>query len=112
MKNETIRTIYDILTGTNTNETDKLAVIRELEDSFAREAEKAAAKVETYDAIHEAVFSVLSTRPQTISAIYEACKDKLPEGVGKGQVQYGITRKWASEIVKIEGKPNEYRLPV
>ena len=35
MKNETIRTIYDILTGTNTNETDKLAVIRELEDSFA-----------------------------------------------------------------------------
>lgn len=112
MKNETIRTIYDILTGANTNETDKLTVIRELEDDFAREAEKAAAKVEAYDAIHEAVFSVLTTSPQTIADIYEKCKDKLPEGATKGQVQYGITRKWVSEIVKIDGKPNEYRLPV
>ena len=112
MTNTTFRTIYEILTGKNTNEEDKLSVIRAMEDEMAKEAEKTAAKVEAYDAIREAVFSVLTTAPQTLNAIYEACKDKLPEGATKGQVQYGITRKWVSEIVKIEGKPNEYRLPV
>lgn len=112
MTNTTFRTIYEILTGKNTNEEDKLSVIRAMEDEMAKEAEKVAAKVEAYDAIREAVFSVLTTSPQTIADIYEKCKDKLPNGTTKGQVQYGVTRKWASEIVKIEGKPNEYRLPV
>ena len=110
MTNATFRTIYEILTGKNTNEEDKLSVIRAMEDEMAKEAEKAAAKVETYDAIREAVFSVLTTSPQTIADIYKKCKDKLPEGATKGQVQYGVTHLWTTEIEKIEGKPNTYKV--
>ena len=40
MKNSTIKTIYAILTGANTDEAEKLAVIRELEDDFAKQAER------------------------------------------------------------------------
>ena len=112
MTNTTFRTIYEILTGKNTDEEAKLTVIRAMEDEMAKEAEKNAAKAEAYDAIREAIFSALTTAPQTIADIYEECKDKLPEGATKGQVQYAITRKYANEIVKIDGKPNEYRLPV
>ena len=37
-------------------------------------------------------------------------KDSLPEGFSKGKVQYAVTRLWADEVTKTEGKVNTYSL--
>jgi len=46
--------------------------------------------------------------PATITEIYEAVQDTLPEGFTKGNLQYAITRLWKDDIDKIEGKVNTY----
>ena len=109
MKNSTIKTIYAILTGANTDEAEKLAVIRELEDDFAKQAEKASAKLDTYEAIHDVVMAHLGDKPMTIAEIFTACEIELPDGTTKNKVQYGLLNYWKDEVVKIEGKPNQYR---
>lgn len=109
MKNSTIKTIYAILTGANTDEAEKLAVIRELEDDFAKQAEKASAKLDTYEAIHDVVMAHLGDKPMTIAEIFTACENELPDGTTKNKVQYGLLNYWKDEVVKIEGKPNQYR---
>ena len=109
MKNSTIKTIYAILTGANTDEAEKLAVIRELEDDFAKQAEKASAKLDTYEAIHDVVMAHLNDKPMTVAEIFAACESELPDGTTKNKVQYGLLNYWKDEVVKIEGKPNQYR---
>jgi len=109
MKNATIKTIYAILTGANTNEADKLAAIRELEDDFAKQAEKAAAKVDAYETIHDLLMGILSDKPMTVAEIFTAGESDWPEGTTKNKISYGLTHYWADEVVKIEGKPNQYR---
>ena len=109
MKNATIKTIYAILTGANTDEADKLAVIRELEDDFAKQAEKASAKLDTYETIHDVVMAHLGDKPMTVAEIFAACESELPDGTTKNKVQYGLLNYWKDEVVKIEGKPNQYR---
>ena len=109
MKNSTIKTIYAILTGANTDEAEKLAVIRELEDDFAKQAEKASAKLDTYETIHDVVMAHLGDKPMTVAEIFTACESELPDGTTKNKVQYGLLNYWKDEVVKIEGKPNQYR---
>jgi hypothetical protein len=36
-------------------------------------------------------------------------KDTVPEGMSKSKVQYALRELWAAEVVKIEGKVNEYK---
>lgn len=113
MKNSTRSTIYNILTGkAPVSEEEKLAVIREIEDEMAKEANAKATKNSEYETAWELIHEVLvSTKsPLTIAEIYEEVKENLPADFAKGKVQYGMTHQWAEEVVKIEGKPNTYRL--
>ena len=113
MKNSTRTTIYNILTGkAPVSEEEKLAVIREIEDEMAKEANAKVAKNTEYESAWELIREVLmSTKsPLTISEIYEEVKDSLPADFSKGKVQYGMTHQWAEMIVKIDGKPSTYRL--
>ena len=109
MKNSTIKTIYAILTGANTDEAEKLAVIRELEDDFAKQAEKASAKLDTYETIHDVVMAHLGDKPMTVAEIFTAGEGDWPEGTTKNKISYGLTHYWENEVVKIQGKVNEYR---
>ena len=110
MKNTTIRTIYDILTGANTNETDKMACIREIEDMFTKNAEKVTKKMDFYDELWECVAQVLSDKPMTVAEIWEEIKDNAPEEATRNKVSYALTHYWTEKVVKIEGKPNQYRI--
>jgi len=109
MKNATIKTIYAILTGENTNEADKLTCIRELEDEFAKAAEKASAKQDTYDTMRVVVLNILNDKPMTVAEIFTAGEGDWPEGTTKNKISYGLTHYWENEVVKIQGKVNEYR---
>ena len=71
-------------------------------------AEKAQANRDLYAQAKEVIMSALSDTPATIAEIYAEVKDKLPEGFSKGKVQYAITRLWADEVTKVEGKTNGY----
>ena len=112
MKNSTRTTVYNFLTGKPVSEEEKLAAIREIEDEMAREQNAKSAKVDEYTAAWEIVREALAgtKSPLTVAEIYEEVKDDLPEGFAKGRVQYGLTHQWTEEIVKIDGKPNTYRL--
>lgn len=109
MKNSTMKTIYAILTGANNNAADQIAVIRELEDEFAKEQEKAAAKQDLYETMRNVVFTKLGDKPMTLAELWEACKNEMPEGATKSKLSYALTRNWTEDIVKISGKVNEYR---
>ena len=109
MKNATVKTIYAILTGENTDEAAKLACIRELEEEFAKAAEKAAGKQDAYEAMWAVVCNVLSDRPLTVAEIFERGGTDWPEDTTTRKISYGLTHQWAENVVKIEGKPNQYR---
>ncbi len=109
MKNATMKSIYAILTGENTNEADRLAAIRELEDEFTKQAEKATAKLDTYDAMRAVVLNILNDKPMTVAEIFTAGEGDWPEGTTKNKISYGLTHYWENEVVKIQGKVNEYR---
>lgn len=80
----------------------------EIVAELAKGAEKAQANRDLYEQAKDIVLSALSDTPATIAEIYEEVKDGLPEGFSKGKVQYAITRLWADEVVKTEGKVNTY----
>ena len=73
-------------------------------------AEKAQANRDLYAQAHDVVIGGLrmATQPVTIGELYESIESELPEGFSKGKVQYAITRLWADEVVKTEGKVNTY----
>ena len=86
--------------------------IKEIRDEIASElakgAEKAQANRDLYAQAHDVVIGALSDTPVTIGEIYAEVENDLPEGFSKGKVQYAITRLWANEVVKHEGKVNTY----
>ena len=71
-------------------------------------AEKAQANRDLYEQAKGIVLKALSDTPATIAEIYAEVENELPEGFSKGKVQYAITRLWADEVVKHEGKTNTY----
>ncbi len=107
MKKATLYTIAEALTVFDSvkyaNE------IAEINAELSREQVRKDANVQAYEDVKELIFDVLSDTPATCGEIYDALKDKLPVGFGKGKVQYALTHLWQDEIVKIEGKPNTYR---
>ena len=80
----------------------------EIASELAKGAEKAQANRDLYAQAHDVVIGALSDTPVTIGEIYAEVESALPEGFSKGKVQYAITRLWADEVVKHEGKVNTY----
>ena len=80
----------------------------EIEAELAKGAEKAQANRDLYAQAHDVVIGALSNTPVTIGELYTEIENDLPEGFSKGKVQYAITRLWADEVVKTEGKVNTY----
>ena len=101
MKRTTIQSLVSYLNGATIDNLD--AIKAELEAELNKNAE-------AYESIHELVVGTLSAVPVTIAELWDAIKDEVPAGITKGKVQYAVTHLWESEIVKIEGKPNTYRL--
>lgn len=81
----------------------------ELQAELDKNAEKAQANRDLYAAAHDVVMATLSDKPMTMAELWEAMKDNVPEGMTKSKVQYGLRELWAAEVVKIEGKVNEYK---
>ena len=106
MKKASLQSLVNFLNGETVTNLDEIKA--ELEAELAKGVEKAQANRDLYAAAKNIVLSVLSDTPVTIGEIYDEIADKLPEGMTKGKVQYAITRLWADEVVKHEGKTNTY----
>ena len=84
----------------------------EIVTELAKGEAKAQANRDLYASAHDVVIAMMAnlTAPAPISEIYDEVANDLPEGMTKGKLQYAITRLWADEIVKTEGKVNAYSL--
>ena len=80
-----------------------------LEAELAKGEAKAQANRELYATAHDVVIGALTDKPVTLAELWEAVKDTVPEGMSKSKVQYALRELWATEVIKIEGKVNEYR---
>ena len=106
MKKATMNAIVNYI---NENAVEELFDIRdELVAELGKGEAKAQANRDLYAEAKDIVLGALSETPVTIGELYEEIADALPEGFSKGKVQYAITRMWASEVVKHEGKVNTY----
>lgn len=106
MKKATMQTILSLINTIESPEAD--AVREELTAELNKDAERKAQNADLYESAKSIVMEELSETPVTIGELYEALKEKLPEGFSKGKLQYAVTRLWTSEIRKIEGKVNTY----
>lgn len=91
----------------------EIKVIRdEIVAELSKGAEKAQVNRDLYASAHDVVLNGLrmASNPVTIGELFESIESELPEGFSKGKVQYAITRLWADEVVKTEGKVNTYSL--
>jgi hypothetical protein len=104
MKNTTYATVYSFLTA---NGFDNAEILAEFEKEINRNAEAKQEKETMYAKAKPIVLGVMDA-PATITEIFEAVKDNLPEGFTKGNLQYAVTRLWKDEIEKTEGKVNTY----
>lgn len=104
MKKATLSTIYDALKSIDFDP----EVLAEVEKDLHRGDAEKAKNAEAYEVAKPIVLGALSDTPATIGEIYDEVADALPEGFTKGKVQYAITRLWADEVVKTEGKVNTY----
>lgn len=109
MKKTTLETIRTTLLQANVAEDDPMIV--ELTAELNKGAEEKARNAELYDTAKAVVMGELSMTDKavTISELYDAVEENLPEGFTKGKLQYAVTRLWKDEIVRIEGKVNTYR---
>ena len=110
MKKATMNTILSLIATIDTPEAE--AVRAELNAELNKGAEEKARNAELYESAKAVVMDELSTSTEavTISELYEAVADKLPEGFTKGKLQYAVTRLWlGTDIVRVEGKVNTYR---
>lgn len=106
MKKATMQTILSLINTIESPEAD--AVREELTAELNKDAERKAQNADLYESAKGIVMEELGETPVTIGELYEALKEKLPEGFSKGKLQYAVTRLWTSEIRKIEGKVNTY----
>ena len=51
---------------------------------------------------------MLTDTPVTVAEIYDEVKEKLPEGFGKGKVQYALSHYWEADVVAHDGKTKGY----
>lgn len=108
MKKAIYESLYKFVKGEAIDNLDEVKEALETELNRGKEQKEANAKA--YDSIRELVFSNLGNTPVTLGELYDAIKDQLPSDMTKGKVQHAVTKLWADEIVKVEGKPNMYKL--
>lgn len=80
-----------------------------LEAELAKNEAKAQANRDLYAAAHDVVIGALTDKPVTLAELWETVKDTVPEGMSKSKIQYALRELWTAEVVKIEGKVNEYK---
>ena len=110
MKKATMNTILSLIANDNSAEAEQVRA--ELTAELNKGEAVKAANAELYASAKEVVMNELATTDAavTISELYDAVADKLPEGMTKGKLQYAVTRLWVGDgIVRIEGKVNTYR---
>jgi hypothetical protein len=91
---------------------DNAEIMDELTKEITKGDAQKAKNAEAYDALKELVMDGLSktTNAVTLSELWDTIEEEASaQGFTKGKVQYGVTKLWTDEIVKIEGKPNTYR---
>ena len=104
MKKATLSTIYDALKSIDFDPEVLAEVEKELTKGDAEKAKNA----EVYEQAKPIVLGALSDTPVTLGELYDEVANELPEGFTKGKVQYAITRLWANDVTKVEGKVNSY----
>lgn len=102
-----METLVQYLNGETVDNLDEIKA--ELEAELAKNAEKAQANRELYDATYDIFVNALTDTPQTIAEIWERIKDEVPSGMTKSKIQYAVREYWFADVVKIEGKVNEYK---
>ena len=105
MKKITMETIYTALTSFGF---DNQEVLDEIQKELTKGEAQKAKNAEAYEGIHSLIMETLTDTPATVSEIWEAIEDRVPDGMTKGKVQYALTHLWQDEIQKVEGKPNGY----
>ena len=110
MTKNTMNTILTLIANINTAEADEVREV--LTKELNKGAEKAQATAELYESVKPIVFGALAeaSAPATISEIFGAVEEQLPEGFTKSKLQYAMTRLWKDELTKVEGKVNAYAL--
>ena len=107
MKKLSLETIYSFLSDNGFAE-DYSEIMDELRKEITKGDAQKAKNAEEYVAVKPIIFGALTDTPVTIGELYEEIKNSLPEGFSKSKVQYAITRRWADEVTKTEGKVNTY----
>ena len=107
MKKNTMKSLVAYLNGETITNLDEIKA--ELQAELDKGEAKAQANREMYAAAHDVVIGALTDKPVTLAELWEIVKDTVPEGMTKSKVQYALRELWAAEIVKIEGKVNEYK---
>ena len=85
-------------------------ILEEIDKDATRgDAQRNAANA-VYNAAHDMVMAVLkgTNVPLTAAEIFEEIAHDLPD-FSKGQLVRGLTKNWADEVVKIDGKISTYR---
>lgn len=106
MKKASLQSLVSYLNGETVTNIDEIKA--EIEAELTKGEAKAQANRDLYAQAKDIVLGALSATPVTIGELYEEVKGDLPEGFSKGKVQYAITRLWADEVTKVEGKVNTY----
>ena len=108
MKKASLQSLVNYLNGETVTNLDEIKA--EIEAELGKGEAKAQANRDLYASAHDIVMNGLrmASVPVTIGELYESIADELPDGFSKGKVQYAITRLWADEVVKTEGKVNTY----
>ena len=104
MKKVSLQSLVSYLTSTGALPEIRDEIVAEL----AKGEAKAQANRDLYAEAKDTILSGLSDTPVTIAELFEEVKGNLPQGFTKSKVQYAITRLWADEITKTEGKVNTY----
>ena len=108
MKKSTMIALVSLLNGEVIANPDEIKA--ELEAELNKGAEVKAKNAEDYAVLHDIVLGALTSVPVTLAELWESIEGEATAlNFTKGKVQYGMTKLWNAEIVKIEGKPNTYR---
>lgn len=106
MKKNTMKSLVAYLNGETITNLDEIKA--ELQAELDKSEAKAQANRDLYATAHDVVMAHLTNKPQTVADLFTACKAELPEGFSKSKMQYALGNYWAEEVVKTQGKVNEY----
>lgn len=113
MKKTSMMTLVSYFVTQNGLPSDVADAVDELKAELNRNAVKAAANRELYEAARGVVLDQLATATEgaTLAELVESCSDNLPEGFTKGKVQYALLHYW-NDAVSVEQTKNGnvYRL--